>query len=230
MILDNNFAEEEQPITLTDKEIFTKIWTAPRMVFKFIEAHKYEGNQTILLVIAGIAGALQRASDRSLGDDADLLMVIVTSLVAGVLTAFIFYPFYALLVSWTGKWLKGKADTASVLRVFAFSSIPSIFVLILTVLAILFLGKEFFLSETSLLFESTPHTIIFLGLLIPQVILAIWSLILFVIGLSEVQQFSILKAIINIILPILIIAIPLLIVFNIYIDYDAGIKIDLPDN
>lgn len=216
MILDNNFGEEEKPIVLTDKEIFTKIWTTPRMVFKYIEAYKYEGDQTTLLVIAGIAGALQRASDRSVGDDSDLVMIIITCLIAGVLTAFIFYPFYALLVSWTGKWLKGKADTASVLRVFAYSSIPSILTLILTVLTMLFLGKELFVSETSLLFESTPHTIIFLVLLIPQVILAIWSLVLFVIGLSEIQQFSILKAVFNGILPILVLIIPLLIAFNVY--------------
>jgi len=216
MILDNNFEEEEKPKVLTDREIFTKIWTAPRMVFKSIEAYKYEGNQTALLVIAGIAGVLQRASDRSVGDGTDLVMVVVSCLVAGVLTAFIFYPFYALLVSWTGKWLKGKADTASVLRVLAFSSIPSIFNLVLVVLTVLLLGKELFVSETLLLFESTPHTFIFLVLLIPQVVLAIWSLVLFVIGIAEIQQFSIIKALFNSILPILVLLIPLLIAFNIY--------------
>lgn len=210
MILDKDFETEEKSIELTDKEIFTKIWTAPRMVFKFIEAKKYEKNENILLLIAGIAGALERASDRSVGDGMSLLKVIGISLFVGLISAYVFYPFYAFLVSWTGKWLKGKADTASVLRVFAYSCIPSIFVLILTVLTIFLLGNELFMSEEVLLFESTFHTVIFFVLLVPQIILTIWSVVLFIIGVAEIQEFSIGKSLLNCILPILVLVIPLL--------------------
>ena len=46
---------------LSDKEIFTKIWTSPRQVFKFINDNSYDKYVTVLLILSGISRSFDQA-------------------------------------------------------------------------------------------------------------------------------------------------------------------------
>ena len=112
------------------------------------------------------------------------------------------YYIYSALVSWTGQLFKGKADTGAIVRVMAYGSIPSIAALLMLVPQMIIYDKEIFASEP-VYDAGILSNIIFYGALFIEFSLNIWSLVLYVIGVSEVQQFPIWKAILSLLLPAL---------------------------
>ncbi len=196
--------------TFTDKEIFTKIWTSPRKIFRFINDVRYEKHVTLLLALAGMSNAFNRASTKHMGDSMSIWALVGLCIVLGGLLGWISYYIYAALVSWTGKWLKGQGDTTSLLRMLAYSLIPSLFSLVLLIPELIFYADEFFKSESYLGESGLLYNIGFYTLTGLELILTIWTLVLAVVGTSEVQKLSIGMAILNLVLPILIIFVPLM--------------------
>lgn len=194
----------------TDKEIFTKIWTSPRAVIKYINENKYEKFVAILLILAGIARAFDRASTKDMGDTYSLWTIIGICVVLGGSLGWIAFYIYGLLLSWTGKWLKGQGDQKSIVRMLAYAMTPMILTLLLVIPQIGIYGVEIFKSDGDITSAGLLSNIIFYGAMILELVLGIWSLVLCVIGISEVQKLSTGNAILNLLLPILIIAVPIL--------------------
>lgn len=210
--MDNITIKETNEQKLTDKEIFIKIWTSPRQVLKFINNNHYDKFVNILLVFSGISSAFDRASLKDLGDKIPLSGVIAISIIAGGLLGWISYYIYAALLSWTGKWINGKGNTESILRMISYAMIPTIIALILLIPQIVIYGNEMFKADGDILSAGLISNIIVYGSLLLEFILGIWTLIFIVIGISEVQKLSIGKSILNLLLPVLVIGIPILII------------------
>ncbi len=188
----------------TDKEIFTKIWINPRPIFKYINHFKYQKHLTVLLILAGITNAFDRADVSNVGRYDSIIVTIVAPVLGGALFGWISFYIYSSLIRFTGKWINGKADTDSILRVLAYATIPSIAGLILVIPKLLF-------GESNLV-----ESILTYGFSTVESILGIWTLVLSVIGISEVQQFSIGRAVLNLILACLVIAVPIIFIFLIF--------------
>ena len=80
---------------LTDKEIFSKIWTKPRLIFKFINDNHYDKFVKLLLVLAGISRAFDRASMKDMGDKMSIWGILSLSIILGGLLGWISYYIYA---------------------------------------------------------------------------------------------------------------------------------------
>lgn len=191
----------------TDKEIFTKIWTIPRPIFKYINHLKYEKHLTILLILAGITSAFERAETNYLGSNDSIGITIFASIIGGALFGWISYYLYSSLIRFTGKWLNGKANTDSILRTLAYASIPTITGLVLVI-------PKFLLTGTDLY-----QNLLTYGFTVVESILGIWTFVLYVIGISEVQQFSIGKALLNLLLPFIVIVIPIFILVMAFVGF-----------
>lgn len=209
MNLDEDLINEENELKLTDRDIFTKIWTSPRLVFKFLNDNRYDKYVYILLILAGITRTFDRASTQNMGDDISLIAVLAICIILGGLLGWISYYIYAALMSWSGKWLKGQGDTDSLLRMMSHAMIPSIVALILLILQIAVFGNGIFQSELDIYSSGLLSIIVFYITVFFEIVLGIWTLVIFVIGISEVQKISIGKSILNMILPGLIIIIPI---------------------
>lgn len=216
MILDEDIQEQKQAIKLSDKEIFIKIWSSPRLVFKYINDNSYDKFVTVLLVLAGISSTFDRASSKNMGDSMSLATILAICVIVGGLLGWISYYIYAATISWTGKWLKGQGNTKSVLRIIAHAMIPSIVTLVLLIPQIALFGKGIFQSEIDLDKNGWIPTIVFYTTLSVEFVLGIWTLVIFIIGISEVQKISIGKSILNVILPILLLIIPLAIIVSVF--------------
>lgn len=208
--MENLLDEPEKELTFTDQEIFTQIWTQPRAVFQYIHDFRYDKFVVPLLILAGISRAFNRAVEKDLGDTLTLMPLILTCVLSGALLGWLSYYIYASLVSWTGKWLDGQGDTSSILRIIAYAMTPMAIALVLVVVQISIYGIEIFKAEGDIFSADTTSNIIFYSSAIFEIILGICTLIFCVIGVSIVQQLSIGKAILNLILPILIILVPIL--------------------
>jgi len=193
-------------------EILREIWVLPREVFKFLDYTNNDKLLNYLLFLAGVLGGFNRASNNNLGDTQDLIYIIMIAVAFGGGLGWISYYLYAALLSWTGTWMGGKGKTKQLLRVVAHGMIPAITTLFLLVIQMILFEEDIFRSN----FDTTDYSglgrIIFWTTLIFQFLLGIYTIILIVIGISVVQNFSMLKAFLNTLLPaILIIGIVLLI-------------------
>lgn len=74
---------ERNPVVFTDKEIFTKIWSQPRLIFKYINDNHYDKYTYILLILAAIVRGLHQASTKNMGDKWSLPVVLAISIVFG---------------------------------------------------------------------------------------------------------------------------------------------------
>ncbi|MEL6557398.1 MAG: Yip1 family protein [Bacteroidota bacterium] len=184
---------------LTDREIFSKIWFSPREVFRYLSRHEYDKYVPLLLIIGGISRTLDRAVEKSMGDDYSLVAILLISVFLGGLLGWISLYIYSVLMSWMGTWLGGKSDTKSVLRVLAHALIPSLFSLIFVAVSIIIYGKEIFVSEPRYLGSIDGIILLVLGII--EIALSIWSFIVLVAGISEIQSFSVGKALLNVLLP-----------------------------
>ena len=206
-------AEIEQ---FTGREIFTKIWIFPRKVFRFIQAKKYDEYVYILLILVGIVRGFDRAIEKNLGDNLSLGAVLGFSIIGGGLLGWISYYIYAALLSWTGKWIGGRADTRALLRVLAYGSIPSIVALIFFIPQIGIYGIDLFRENGDLIEGTLIENMAFWGAVFLEMILAIWTLVLIIIGTAEIQNMSIATAILNLLLPVIVIILPVLIIIGIF--------------
>jgi hypothetical protein len=194
------FVDENNAINGT--KVLEKVLTSPVRAFQFITTYHYEKHLHVLLFLAGIAKSFDRAIGRNMGDTISLWGIIAMSVIVGGLFGWISFYLYAALVSWTGTWLKGVAKTDAVLRVIAYASIPTILGLVFIAIQIACFGKALFTEEGVFQEAGTLSNIVFYGTLFLQITLSVWSLVLLVLGIAEVQKFSIGYAILNVILPI----------------------------
>lgn len=207
-----NSIDSKEELHLTDKDIFLKIWTSPRLVFKYINDKQYGEYVTMLLILAGIYNSLDKAMLKHMGDHLPLWGVLGVAIVGGTLFGWLSYYIYAALISWTGGWLKGAGDTDSILRIMSYALIPSLVSLVFLIPEIALYGIDLFKSDAQPFFFGwiDDKLIIFLEAI--SVCLGTWSLILFILGIAEVQKFSIWKSILNMVLPVLFIGVPLFII------------------
>ena len=209
VIFEKNNPEQ---IQLSDKEIFTKIWMSPRLVFKFINQNGYTKFSTILLIFGGITGALNSASTRNMGDIMPLWSVLIVCLIGGGVFGWLYFYIYAALLSWTGKWLKGTGNTKSLFRMISYALIPSLLVLFTFILRIALIGNAEFQRNMDVLDNEFLITALFSISLFVEIVTGIWTLAILVIVISEVQKLSIGKSIVNLILPgvlLIIVCIPI---------------------
>ncbi|MFA7445877.1 MAG: Yip1 family protein [Flavobacteriaceae bacterium] len=209
--MENLLDKNDGNLNLTDKDLFIKIWTSPRLVFKYINDNHYDKYVTVLLILSGISRSFDRASIKNMGDKMSIWAIIALSIIIGGLLGWISYYIYAALVSWTGKWLKGQGDTSSILRILSYAMIPSIIALIFLIPQIGIYGVEIFKEDGDITSAGWLSNIFVYGSMILEFILGIWTIVFSVIGISEVQKLSIGKSILNLLLPAIVIVVPILI-------------------
>ena len=210
MYLDEEL-NDPAPLELTDKEVFTGLLTAPKTVFRFIHESRYDKYGSVLLGLAGISRMLDNAASRGMGDNMSLWGVLGICIVAGALLGWLSYYIYAALIGWTGKWIDGQGDSSEIFRIVTYALVPTILGLLLVIPQIAVAGNGLFQSEADLSDLDTFSTIVFYASVVLEVGLGIWTFVLIVIGVAEVQKFGYGKAVLNILLPVLVVGVPVLV-------------------
>ncbi len=195
----------QENIQFSDKEIITKIWVYPRQIFKFINEKQHNKFKLLLLILVSISSAFDSASNSHYGDKFSLWAVIGICITGGAFLGLFFQYFYSALVYWTGKLLNGKATIDSILRVFAFAGLPKIVSLLFFIPQIAIYGNEMFKENGITENENIIFNIIFYTLVFIKNILSVWTLVLYIIAISEVQKISIVKSIFIFLLPVIVI-------------------------
>ncbi|MEN0045435.1 MAG: YIP1 family protein [Bacteroidota bacterium] len=194
MILDEDFHEEEG-IQLSDQEIFTQIWVKPTKIFRYLLSKKYTKFIVPLFITASIISTFNTDQD-----SANFIKIspIVDLTIRFFISAFIYY-FYALLLTWTGRWMEGKATKTDLLIVVAYSMPPIILMLPILIIQFTIFGTDILSGGVDLTQYEKNQVGIFHVTEYLMLLLQLWSLWLVIIGISEAQNFTVGRAIGNII-------------------------------
>ncbi|MGG7034432.1 MAG: Yip1 family protein [Flavobacterium sp.] len=199
---------------ITQKNIFLKIWTAPREVFKFINDNQYGRYFTLLLILSATLNGFKKTAKQN-GLSELFFWEAVSFIMLQALFLYIIYYIYAASISWSGKFINGKEDTQSILRVLSYAMLPSILGIFFLIPLITVYGADILKSNKDFP-NANP---IYIGFAILNAALNIWTIVLCVIGLSEVQKFSIWKSILNMVVAAILPISILLAVLSLFISF-----------
>lgn len=169
------------------------VWLRPRRVFRELASQPVGGVDYLLGAAQGIANclALSRAQDAGTtqGIGEIFLRAVAMGSTVGIAGLFLMSLIYTRLGARAGR----AATRAQVFHVLAYGNVPLAASLIVWVFAALLTGEA--------AFEQTPHADVegFVALLLRMqfiafLILALWSVVIQVMGLSEVQGVTTAKA------------------------------------
>lgn len=154
-----------------------------------------------LAIIYSISSLLNMAQTYSWGINVNFYVLIFLIIAASAIWGYVAFNIFSFIIFLIGKVLQGKGSFKAVRAAFAWSNVPAIANLILWVFLFYFFRERLFKPLTS---PTLLEGFIFLSVFITQVILSLWSLIIYICALAQVQQFSILRAILSFIFLILL--------------------------
>ena len=168
------------------------VWLRPRRVFRELASRPVAATDYLLGAAQGIAGWLALSRAQNLGLTSSVAEIFGKALlmgsIAGIASLFLFGAIYARLGSRVG----GPARS-QVIHVLAYGGVPMVASLIVWVVTALLIGEA--------TFEQTPRPEVegFVAILlhvqfVAYVLLTVWSVVIQVMGLSEVQGIATRKA------------------------------------
>lgn len=186
------------------------IWLRPRETIRTIVDYDPGYNVLTIVSLVGILDFLNRASNKALGDHVSLVSIGFMAIIFGPLGALIRISIMSGLVAWTGSKIGGQATSREVKTALAWSEVPYLTGYLLWGLYLGFLGEQMFKDHMQFATDqdATVAQIILFGGLGIGVLLGIWSFVIKVVALSEVQGFSPGRAFGNLFLAGLVIVIP----------------------
>lgn len=173
------------------------MWTRPRETIREVAASSSKRSLWALATVYGFSSLLNIFQSMALGHRLGLVPMTVAAVLFAPIWGYVIFAIWSWVTTAIGKLLKGKGEYIPVRAAYAWSCVPLIAIIPIWFLLIVFYGDLLFFDiPESQILEMGQAGFLF-ALLLGKLILSIWSLVLYVQALSEVQQFSILKAILN---------------------------------
>lgn len=179
---------------------WTHIWTHPRETIRNIVRFNPKYRFIILSFLYGLPMLFYWAQTFSLGQSTSAMGIVIGAVVLATFAGMLTMTIMSGLILWTGKWIGGKSTYYPIRATLAWSSIPNIFEIIIWAILIYFFREGLFLNDFPQEGLSSGLLFFTFGLLMIQFALIIWSLIILVKGLGEVQKFSAWKALLNVVI------------------------------
>jgi hypothetical protein len=181
------------------------IWTAPRHTIRKIITTDPKYGFLLLSAVYGLPIAFNLAQNLSVTAMLPLWAIVVGSLILCTFIGMIGISITAWLLQVTGRWINGKGKFQTVRAAVTWAQVPNfvtilMWAILLGVFGSQVMGKEF----TQTQFNGFQAGIVFLVFLV-QTIISIWSFIILLKALGEVQGFSAWKALLNVLIPFVIV-------------------------
>jgi hypothetical protein len=184
--------------------LWTSIWTEPRATIRYLINTDPSRGVLVLAILGGTAQSLSRAIEHGMGEQLSIAAILLFAGTIGpafgVLTLYI----GSYVLQWTGRWIGGEGSLTTIRTALGWANVPMVFHLAITLFMIPVLGQVLFRSEEAkvqLLGAGGSMAFLLYGL--AALVLGIWSFVILLKGLGEVQGFSAWKAWGNVILALL---------------------------
>lgn len=181
------------------------IWTEPRQTIGSIVKTDPKFRFVLLSAIYGLPMALNLAQNFSLGAKVPIWAILIGSLIVCTVLGMIGISISTWLLHVTGRWIGGKGSFQTIRTAVTWSNVPNIVTLLMWgVLLGIFGGAVFNKQFSETHFIGFQAGIVFIVFLI-QAVISIWGFIILLQGLGEVQGFSAWKALLNVLIPFVIV-------------------------
>jgi len=201
---------------------YKSIWLQPRSTIQRIVDTNPTYLVLVLLALTGIANGVSAASVEGWGYDMSLLWVFFIIVAIFPLITILLLYLVSGLTRWTGKWLGGKATQEQIRAAYAWSYIPIIATIALYVPLFMFYGFDLFNYQHTTFSDSLPMVPVQSGVAfgivaIAEVVLNVWSFVIALHCLGQVQGFSAWRALGNQALTALVLLVPIAIIMFLFI-------------
>ncbi len=184
------------------------IWLEPRKTIAMIVAENPNRAIWALAWIYGFLSMLNGSQSLSLGNQVHFIPILIFAIVIAPIWGMLIFGIWSWVVLAVGKILKGQATFAAARAAFAWSCVPLIVNIALWALLLWCFGGSLFQTA-----HQTGPVGLLMVVLIAKVVIAIWSLVIYINALAAVQKFSIGRSILNIVLAWLAIGIAVILIW-----------------
>lgn len=191
------------------------VWTQPRSTVARVVQENPKHHFWILASLYGFSSMMDLLQSMALGDSLGLIAIFLLALFFAPLYGYLQFSIASWAVLWTGKLFKGAGNFLSIRAAYAWSSVPTALNVPLWLLMAAIFGHQLFMNLPSTDLISGGKVFTLYIVLLAKFILGVWSLVILVNAVSEVQKVSILKSIINLILAALFFLAVLFILWNV---------------
>lgn len=181
---------------------FLTMWTRPKETIRGILNTNPDSKLFLLSLIYGLPMMFYFCQGASLGQTYNLSTILLLSILGACVLGYLGLNLGAFLIFMTGKWVGGKANFKQVRASVAYSNVTNLVSIALWLLLAGLFKQSVFLADFAYVSSLGHFAVIMNAIFVIQLVVGVWSLIIFVASLSETQGFSILRSIINTLLPI----------------------------
>lgn len=174
-----------------------EIWTEPRTTISRVVAENPNRSLVLLASIYGFSSLLNSFQTFILGHQIGLVQIYLLAALLSPIWGYIGFSVWSFFVSVTGKIFRGAGSFKEIRAAYAWSCVPLIINMVLWLVMGACFGRALFMTMENGQPLSQMEVILLFGVLVARLVTMIWSLVIYVNTLSEVQKFSVLKAIGN---------------------------------
>jgi hypothetical protein len=190
------------------------IWTQPKATMTRIVAENPNRSLWLLAAIWGFCSLLNTFQSAAFGNSMGTIGIFILAVLLSPFWGYLNFTVWSWFVAIVGKWFKGQGSFAAIRSAYAWSCVPIVLNIPLWLLMVMLFGHQLFLNfPDSHLLPNSQVTLLFVILVI-KVVLAIWSLVIYLNGLAEVQHFSVLRAIGNVVVAGILLGVVLFVLWN----------------
>lgn len=189
------------------KNPWISIWTHPRETIAKIVSENPNRSLWLLAAIYGFCSLLNLSQSLALGASLNTLAILFLTIVLSPLYGWVSFAIWSGFVLITGKLFKGQGNFQTIRAAYAWSCVPLAVNIPLWLLMLLIFQGAVFVNFPDAANLNYFQICVLFAVMVGKVILAIWSLVIFINGLAEVQKYSVLKSIFNIILAAIVLGI-----------------------
>jgi len=195
----------------TERHPLLSIWLHPRVAIQQVTNQKAEFVTYLLVTLAGVPYILDEIE---LNEGFGWLLQLHTILFKGLIFGMMTLGTGWLSLYCTGKWLGGKARANDIWYALVWSAVPTISISMLMLILLVLPAS------------AANNSVLVIGLIAVEVIAGIWSFILCLNTLSQVQGFSVYKVLLNFVLAALMAALVVIALIALFV-FGLGISLNL---
>jgi hypothetical protein len=181
---------------------FLTMWTSPKATIRQIINTNPDAKLFVLSIIYGLPMMFYYAQTTSMGQTMGLLAILLVCFIGSVIIGYLGINLGAFLLFFTGKWIGGKASFKQVRASVAYSNVTNLVAIAIWLVLMTLFRQSVFLSDFPYVSTLGDFAILMNSIFLIQLVVAVWSIVIFVASLSETQGFSNFKAVINSLLPL----------------------------
>jgi hypothetical protein len=190
------------------------IWTHPRATIARIVSENPNRSLWLLAGIYGFCSLMNLFQSMALGSAMGPLGLLILAIIVAPFYGYVSFSIWSWFVSWVGKWFRGQGSFQTVRSAYAWSTVPILINIPLWLLMVALFGHQLFMNFPDAHLLPSSQVLLLFIISIAKVVLAIWSLVIYLNALAEVQKYSVLKAILNVVVAGVILAVIMFVIWS----------------